>query len=107
MEWPSARTVGPVLPSKGIWNGYASCVQARAVVSKRRRARASMRSFLRKFQRLSGLKYPLNDLPEEEGNPAVPWRTCDFVSVGVSIYLTDYSAGRGHWEARSCCPGTV
>jgi hypothetical protein len=66
-----------------------------------------MRSFLRKFQRLSALKYPLKDLPEEEGNPTVPWRTCDFVSVGVSIDLTDYSAGLGHWEAWSCCPGTV
>jgi hypothetical protein len=66
-----------------------------------------MRSFLRKFQRLSAVKYPLKDFPEEEGNPAVPWRTCDFVSVGVSIDLTDYSAGMGHWEARSCCPGMV
>jgi hypothetical protein len=48
-------------------------VAGKAVVSKSRRARASMRSFLRKFQRLSALKYPLKDLPEEEGNPTVPW----------------------------------
>jgi hypothetical protein len=46
-------------------------------------------------------------VPEEEGNPTVPLRTCDFVSIGVSIDLTDYSAGWEAWEARSCCPGTV